>query len=339
MRRRRHADRHRQHDLQQARRGAAAGSARSTVLAEQRAVAHRRQPVAAPHAAFPLADHRGRQAEAGAAERRHGQQLAHVADQRHPVVAVQHPEGDQEDRREHVAVDQRHPVAEVQLQADAKLVDERRHHDVNGSPSFSALPVSSRNTSSRLAFCTCSSRMLDPLCARRSGGQLGERGGHVGGAEPRGRCLRGFDLELGHARHPGEDGRLERLGRGERDRRRRARRGDQLRGPAGRDDPALVDDREAIAEQLGFLDVVRRQQHRVAVALHPPDLAVQLAPRLRVEAGRGFVEEDQLGIVDEREREREPLTLPARERVERRVAPSRRARSARAARRGVARCW
>ena len=53
--------------------------------------------------------------------------------------------------------------------------------------------------------------------------------------------------------------------------------------------------------------------------LHPRDLAVQLAARLRIEAGRRLVEEDELGLVHEREREREPLPLAARQRVERRV--------------------
>ena len=57
----------------------------------------------------------------------------------------------------------------------------------------------------------------------------------------------------------------------------------------------------------------------MAVALHPRDLAVQLAARLRVEAGGRLVEEHELGLVDEREREREPLPLAARQRVERGV--------------------
>ena len=66
-------------------------------------------------------------------------------------------------------------------------------------------------------------------------------------------------------------------------------------------------------------EIVRRQQHRVPVVLHLRDLAVQLAPRLRIEPGGRLVEEDELGLVDERQRQRQPLPLSARQRVERRV--------------------
>ena len=70
----------------------------------------------------------------------------------------------------------------------------------------------------------------------------------------------------------------------------------QLARRAGRDDAAAIDDRDAVAELLGFVQVVRRQQHRVAVLLHLQDVAVQLAAGLRVEAGRRLVEEDELGL-------------------------------------------
>ena len=46
---------------------------------------------------------------------------------------------------------------------------------------------------------------------------------------------------------------------------------------------------------------------------------MQIAARLRIEAGRRLVEEHELGVVDERQRQREPLALAARQRVERRV--------------------
>ena len=55
------------------------------------------------------------------------------------------------------------------------------------------------------------------------------------------------------------------------------------------------------------------------LALHPGDLTVQLAARLRVEPGRRLVQEHELGIVDEGEGERQALPLSARERLERRV--------------------
>jgi hypothetical protein len=43
--------------------------------------------------------------------------------------------------------------------------------------------------------------------------------------------------------------------------------------------------------------------------LHLSDFSVQLAPRLRIETACRLVEEDELGIVDEGEREGKPLTL------------------------------
>ena len=49
------------------------------------------------------------------------------------------------------------------------------------------------------------------------------------------------------------------------------------------------------------------------------------APRGRVEAGRGLVQEDQIGIADERETEVEPPPLPARERGRDRVGRRRQA--------------
>ncbi len=100
---------------------------------------------------------------------------------------------------------------------------------------------------------------------------------------------------------------------------RRSTRAIELARRAGGDDAAAIDDRDAVAERFGLVEIVRRQQHRVAVVLHPRDLAVQLAARLRIETGGRLVEEDELGLVDEGQRQREPLPLAARQRVERRV--------------------
>ena len=57
------------------------------------------------------------------------------------------------------------------------------------------------------------------------------------------------------------------------------------------------------------------------------------APRRGVEAGGRLVEEDELGIADERHAEVETALLPAGQRLDARVAPSRRARRARSPRR------
>ena len=55
-------------------------------------------------------------------------------------------------------------------------------------------------------------------------------------------------------------------------------------------------------------------------ALELVDQVPELAARLRVEAGGRLVEEEQLGIADQRAGEREPLLLPARQRADARVA-------------------
>ncbi len=90
-------------------------------------------------------------------------------------------------------------------------------------------------------------------------------------------------------------------------------RGDQpLRRVEG-DDRAAVHDRDAIAQRLGLVEVVRGQDHGPAGGGDAADHVPEVSPRLRVEAGRRLVEEHDLRVVHERERDREPLLLPARE--------------------------
>src|SRR6266853_2826566 len=100
----------------------------------------------------------------------------------------------------------------------------------------------------------------------------------------------------------------------------RAQRRDQLLGSSLGDDLAVIHDRDAIAEALGFLHVVRREQHRPAVGAEAADDLPQLAARLRVETRRQFVEKEQLGLADERTGDREPLLLPAGQRDHARMA-------------------
>ena len=69
----------------------------------------------------------------------------------------------------------------------------------------------------------------------------------------------------------------------------------------------------SVAQSLGFVHVVRRQQDRAAGFLEFLDEVPQLTPRLRIETGRRFVEKEQIGIADERAGEREALLLAARE--------------------------
>ena len=71
----------------------------------------------------------------------------------------------------------------------------------------------------------------------------------------------------------------------------------------------MVHDGQAVAERLGLFHVVRREDHGAPLALHPADHLPEGAPGLRVEARRGLVEEDELGIVHERQRHGQALLL------------------------------
>ena len=73
----------------------------------------------------------------------------------------------------------------------------------------------------------------------------------------------------------------------------------------------VIHDRELVAQALGLIHVVRRQQDRPAGLLEFLDQVPQLPPCLRIETGRRFVEKEQIGIADERAGEREALLLAA----------------------------
>ena len=64
-------------------------------------------------------------------------------------------------------------------------------------------------------------------------------------------------------------------------------------------------------ELLRLVEVVRRQQDRLAELAQRADRLPRGAPRGGIEAGRRLVEEDQLGVADEREAEVEPPPLSA----------------------------
>ena len=96
-------------------------------------------------------------------------------------------------------------------------------------------------------------------------------------------------------------------------------RADELEGSAEREHPAVIEDRDPVAELLGLLEVVRRHDDGPALGTDPFDDVPEVAPRLRVETRGGLVEEDDLGIVRQRARERESLSLAARELLDLRV--------------------
>ena len=87
------------------------------------------------------------------------------------------------------------------------------------------------------------------------------------------------------------------------------------RRPFG-DEAAAVDDRDAIGEGVGFLEVLRGQEDGHALLLRqPPHLLPQRGPALGVETGRGLVQEDDPRRVHERERKVEPPLHSARVRA------------------------
>ncbi len=85
-----------------------------------------------------------------------------------------------------------------------------------------------------------------------------------------------------------------------------ARRPDREHAP-------VLDDRHAVGELLRLVEVVGGQQDRLAERAQRAHRLPGGAARLRVEAGGGLVEEDQLGVADERQREVQPPQLPAGE--------------------------
>lgn len=75
----------------------------------------------------------------------------------------------------------------------------------------------------------------------------------------------------------------------------------------------MGDDGDAAGELRGFVEVVRREQDRRAVPLQRADEFPEHPPGLRVEARRGFVEEQQLGAPDDAERDVDATLLAAGE--------------------------
>ena len=86
-------------------------------------------------------------------------------------------------------------------------------------------------------------------------------------------------------------------------------------GDAQRDDPAAVEDRDAVGHLLDVGQVVARQEHRDAVVAECRAAAPGSPPGASTSMpGRRLVEDrDQLRPPDERQREPQPLPLPARQ--------------------------
>ncbi len=80
-----------------------------------------------------------------------------------------------------------------------------------------------------------------------------------------------------------------------------------------RDDLAVVHDRHAIGQPRRLFHIVGGQEDGAAFGLERLDDLPDLAPRLRVEPGRRLVETQETRPPDQRARERQPLSLAARE--------------------------
>jgi hypothetical protein len=81
----------------------------------------------------------------------------------------------------------------------------------------------------------------------------------------------------------------------------------------GRDDLALHDHPDPVRETLGLVHVVGREHDRRTTGPQGADQAPHRSAGGGIEAGRGLVEEQQLGVADQRQRDVEPPALAARQ--------------------------
>ena len=77
------------------------------------------------------------------------------------------------------------------------------------------------------------------------------------------------------------------------------------------DDAAVADNRDPAAELFRLFEVVRREEDRQAAGVERPQKRPELQALFDVDAGRRLVEDEELRLVDERARERQPALLPA----------------------------
>jgi hypothetical protein len=80
--------------------------------------------------------------------------------------------------------------------------------------------------------------------------------------------------------------------------------------------PGLVHDHEPVAELLGLVHVMGRQDERDTSLLEPVEAIPQQVPRLRIQPGRRLVEEEHRRFVDQRPGNRQAPLHPARQRLD-----------------------
>ena len=91
---------------------------------------------------------------------------------------------------------------------------------------------------------------------------------------------------------------------------------DQLRRRPELHDPSRADHRDAVCELLCLVEIVGGQEDRLAQRAKCADHLPGGPARGRVEPRRRLVEEDEIGVADERDSEVETPLLPARERLD-----------------------
>ena len=85
--------------------------------------------------------------------------------------------------------------------------------------------------------------------------------------------------------------------------------------PAADDEP-VTQDREPVGEMLRLLHVVGREHHRLAEVAKAADHVPRVASRLRVEPGGGLVEEHEIGVADQPERDVDSALLASGQRAD-----------------------
>jgi hypothetical protein len=137
-----------------------------------------------------------------------------------------------------------------------------------------------------------------------TGQSRSELGGHRRAAH------RGLAIELGQ-RVARLDALLSRLGAQDQHRRTAMRRGEAVHGVEP-EQPAAIDDGDAIAQPRRFFHVVRRVDDGLARRLQLQQAVEDGVARLGIDADRRFVEQHEVGIVEDRCRQVQPPLHAAR---------------------------